>query len=33
LQLISRSVAVALFAKGDKEAGGKDGSSAWEGVK
>jgi hypothetical protein len=33
LQLISRGVAVALFAKGDEETWGKDGSSAWEGVK
>jgi hypothetical protein len=33
LQLISRSVAVAWFAKGDEETRGQDGTSAWEGVK
>jgi hypothetical protein len=33
LQLISRGVAVAWFAKGDEETWGKDGASAWEGVK
>jgi hypothetical protein len=33
LPLISRGVAVALFAKGDEETWGKDGASAWEGVK
>jgi hypothetical protein len=33
LQLIGRRVAVALFAKGDEETQGKDGSSTWEGVK
>ena len=33
LELIGRGIAVALFAEGDEETRGKDGASAWEGVK
>jgi hypothetical protein len=33
LEFLSGSVAVAWFAKGDEEAGGTDGPSAWQGVK
>jgi hypothetical protein len=33
LEFLSGSVAVALFAKGDEEAGGKDGPSSWQGIK
>jgi hypothetical protein len=33
LECLSGSVAVALFATGDEEAGGQDGPSAWQGVK
>jgi hypothetical protein len=32
LELLSGSVTVTLVAKGDKEAGGKDGPSAWQGM-
>lgn len=33
LELIGRGVAFALFAEGDEEPWGKDGASAWEGIK
>ena len=33
LKFLGRSVAFPLFAKGDEEARGKDGTGAWQGVK
>src|ERR671924_281733 len=33
LEFLGRGVAFPLFAKGHEEAGGKDGSGAWQGVK